>query len=66
MAEVYHGIIKNGMVALPEGVKLLDGLSVAVIILTDETSEEAAWAALSAETWEQDWVEEDADLVKEE
>ena len=66
MAEVYHGIIKNGTVVLPEDVKLPDGLEVAIIILNNETSEEAAWAALSAEAWEQDWVEEDADLIKEE
>ena len=51
---------------LPENIKLPDGLEVAVINLIDEKSEEAAWAALSAETWEQDWVEEDVDLVKEE
>ena len=50
---------------LPEDVKPPDGLEVAVTILTDETSEEA-WAALSAGRWEQDWVEEYADLVKEE
>jgi hypothetical protein len=38
---------------------------VAVVVLpaAGESLEDLAWAALSAEAWAQDWVEEDSELT---
>jgi hypothetical protein len=65
MAETYKGIAKAGVVVLPEGVQLADGLEVAVVVLpaAGESLEDLAWSALSAEAWAQDWVEEDSELT---
>jgi len=66
MAETYKGIVKEGVVILPEGVQLPDGLEVAVVVLphTGESLEDLAWAALSADAWAHDWVEEDSELTE--
>jgi hypothetical protein len=65
MAETYKGIVKEGVVVLSEGVQLTDGLEAAVVVLPagGESVEDVAWAALSAEAWAQDWVEEDSELI---
>jgi fructoselysine-6-P-deglycase FrlB-like protein len=66
MAETYKGIVKEGVVVLPQSVQLADGLEVAVVVLSasGESPEDLAWAALSAEAWGTDWVDEDRELVE--
>jgi len=66
MAETYKGIVKKGVVTLPKGVHLPDGLEVVVVVMppSSESPEDLAWEALSAEAWEQDWVEGNKDLTE--
>lgn len=67
MATTYRGVVKDNIVMFSEAVRLPDGIEVVVVVpKADEAfSEDAAWEALSAETWAQDWVERDSELVKE-
>lgn len=67
MVETYRGIVKEGVVILPEEAQLPDGIEVAVVVLPieGESPEDLAWAALSADAWAQDWVEEDNELTEE-
>lgn len=66
MPLTYKGTVKGNVVELPIEARLRDGSQVLVVAPDmTQSKEEEAWSALSAEAWEQDWTEEDADLVKE-
>ncbi|OIQ91874.1 hypothetical protein GALL_262450 [mine drainage metagenome] len=47
----FHSIVEDGHIAVPKTTHLADGLSVRVLILLDETSEEQSVDAKSV--WEQ-------------
>ncbi|MBM4046937.1 MAG: hypothetical protein FJ279_17675 [Planctomycetes bacterium] len=67
MPLTYKGLVRGNVVELPVEAHLPDGKEVFIVVPDKgESAEDAAWAALAAETWEEDWVDEDADLVKEE
>mgnify|MGYP001571848859 FL=1 len=66
MAVICEGIVRGDTIQLPRGVSMPEGARVFIRLAAgDQAPEDIGWAALAAEAWAEDWVDDDAHLVAE-